>query len=292
MKKNSTILVVDDTKENIDILLSLLQDYDVVVALNGKKALSMVEKNEIDLILLDIVMPEMDGFDVCKILKSQSHTKNIPILFITVNNDDASLGKAFALGGVDYVTKPFKPTELLARVKTHVQLSHTLQSLEFLATRDSMTGIYNRRKFFTLGKKLFKTDKDFFAIMIDIDMFKNINDTYGHPFGDSVIKKVVKTIVTNLPKDAIIGRIGGEEFALLMQGSSKSTIQQKVETIRIAVEEATHLNEKDTITVTISSGIAYKSKNDTIDSLLKRTDEALFIAKKTGKNKVCYKEME
>lgn len=291
MKKNSTILVVDDTKENVDILLSLLQDYDVVVALNGEKALTMVDKYEIDLILLDIVMPGMDGFEVCKILKSQMHTKNIPVLFITVNDDNASVEKAFALGGLDYVTKPFKPTELLARVKTHVKLSHTLQSLEFLATRDSMTGIYNRRKFFELAKRLLKSGNNFFAIMIDIDNFKNINDTHGHPFGDVVIKSVVNTIVANIPRESIMGRLGGEEFCVLIKGDSKKAMLEKIEVVRLAVEHDTKTHNKMAINTSISSGIAYKTDHDTIDTLIKRADEALFMAKKTGRNKVCYEEV-
>ncbi|MDF1881221.1 response regulator, partial [Sulfurimonas sp. MAG313] len=143
MREKPTILIVDDTKENINILLSLLKDYDVVVALNGKKALQMAVKNEIDLILLDIVMPEMDGYEVCEAFKTNENTKSIPVLFITANSDDVSIEKAFSMGGVDYVTKPFKPVELLARVKTHLQLSQTLKKLEDLATKDYLTGIYN-----------------------------------------------------------------------------------------------------------------------------------------------------
>jgi diguanylate cyclase (GGDEF)-like protein len=290
MNKKPTILIVDDTKENINILLSLLEDYDVVVALNGKKALKIVEINEVDLILLDIVMPKMDGHEVCKILKSQVKTKEIPILFITANTDDDSIEKSFALGCVDYVTKPFKPTELLARIKTHLQLGQTLKYLEYVATRDSLTGIYNRGKFFELGFDIFSSGKNIFAVMIDIDKFKNINDTYGHPFGDKVIKKVAKTIVDNIDENTIFGRLGGEEFALIMQDNNLDAVTQRIEKIRKLVSEQKEIYDKNAIVkFTISNGIAYKLDNETFDGLMKRADKALYDAKGSGRNKVCFR---
>ncbi|MCK5687552.1 response regulator, partial [bacterium] len=153
MINDATILIVDDTKDNINILLSLLDDFDLLVALNGKKALSLIQKHDVDLILLDIMMPDMDGYEVCQKLKSQEETKDIPILFITAKTDEKSIEKAFESGGMDFVTKPFKPKELLARVKIQLELRKTLKALEFAATRDSMTGIYNRREFFIRGKQ-------------------------------------------------------------------------------------------------------------------------------------------
>ncbi len=130
MKKKSTILVVDDIKTNIEILIELLGDmYDVIVALDGQSALEIADEEDIDLILLDIMMPNMDGYEVCQILKSKNNTQHIPIIFITAKTDDESIEKAFKIGGIDYVTKPFRPRELLARVKTQLHLRH-LQSIE------------------------------------------------------------------------------------------------------------------------------------------------------------------
>nr|WP_275848006.1 diguanylate cyclase [Sulfurimonas sp. SAG-AH-194-I05] len=290
MDTKPTILVVDDTKENINILLSLLKDYDVVVALNGEKALKMVEKYDVDLILLDIVMPQMSGYEVCEELKGKIQTKKIPILFITANTDDASIEKAFKLGGVDYVTKPFRPIELLARVKTHLELSNTLKKLEYAATRDGMTGIYNRAKFFELGQTLLRSQKNLFAVMIDIDNFKNINDSYGHPFGDKVIKKVVNTIRNNIHEDTILARLGGEEFALLIQSDVQESVMKEIDTMRHLVSQEEEIFANDVIVkFTISNGVATKNENDTLDSLMKRADEALYDAKKSGRNKVCYK---
>ncbi len=289
-EKTPTILIVDDTKENIKILLSLLDDYDLLVALNGKKALKLVGKNEIDLILLDIMMPEMNGYEVCRLLKSNPDTKDIPVLFITAKTDEDSIEKAYDTGGVDYVTKPFKPKELISRIKTHLNMRSMLKNLEFLATRDFMTGIYNRRKFFELGNKLFDKSNRLFAIMMDIDKFKLINDNYGHPFGDIVIKSVTKIIANNIPDNAVFGRLGGEEFAILYEADSMEEVKKKIEDIRNKIESSQEKYGDKIVKFTISNGIAQKHVNDdTIDKLLKRADEALYEAKGTGRNRVCFR---
>ena len=290
MGEKPTILIVDDTKENISILLSLLDKYDLLVALNGKKALKLVGKNEIDLILLDIMMPEMDGYEVCRILKSNPDTKDIPILFITAKTDEDSIEKAYDAGGVDYVTKPFKPKELTSRIKTHLKMHRMLKSLEFFATRDFMTGIYNRRKFFELGSELFDKSDKLFAVMMDIDKFKLINDNYGHPFGDSVIKSVTKTISQNIWDGSIFGRLGGEEFAILCEADSMEEVRQRIESIRKLIEHSEEKYKNEVVKFTISNGIAQKRlNNDTIDKLLKRADDALYEAKGTGRNRVCFR---
>jgi len=290
MNDKATILAVDDEKINLNIIIDLLGDtYDVVVARSGEKALKQIEKREVDLILLDIMMPEMDGYEVCKILKSNSETQDIPILFITAKTDDASIVKGFEIGGVDYITKPFRPIELLARVKTHLKLSQTLKSLDFMASRDPMTGIYNRRRFFDLAQTLLETKENLFAVMMDIDKFKRINDTYGHPFGDVIIKSIVKTIENDLPEDAVFGRIGGEEFAILIEATSLQEIQSLIEKIRQDVEDSQEFYEGKSVPFTISNGVSQKVPNDTLDSILKRADEALYEAKETGRNKVCFR---
>lgn len=289
MNKKATILVVDDTKENIHILLSLLEEYDVLVALSGQKALQMVEKNDIDIILLDIMMPEIDGYEVCNILKANPDTKNIPILFITAKTDEESIEKAYDVGGIDYVTKPFKPKELLARLKTQLENQRLIKELDHLASRDTMTGIYNRRKFFELGTKLFNSTDNIFATMIDIDKFKNINDQYGHPFGDVVIKSVTQNISNQILPDAIFARLGGEEFAILCKADSIDEVHHKIESIRAIIENLEKTYEDKIVKFTISNGISQKQSGDTIDSLLKRADEALYEAKGTGRNKVCFR---
>ncbi len=292
MEKKLRILAVDDEKINLNILIELLSDdYEVSVALSGEKALKLVQKKDIDLILLDIMMPGMDGYEVCNILKSQQKTKDIPILFITAKTDDESIVKGFETGGIDYISKPFRPIELKARVKTHLKLGQTLKSLEYMATRDYMTGIYNRRRFFDLGRELFDVSDNLFAVMIDIDKFKNVNDTYGHPFGDVVIISVTDTISKLISDDDIFGRLGGEEFTILCEANSVEEVSQKVEGIRKAIEDLEEKYEDTIVKFTISNGISKKhSDNDNLDELLKRADEALYEAKDTGRNKVCFRD--
>jgi len=292
-KQKHTVLIVDDTKSNIDILLELLgQEYDILVSLDGENALNIIENESIDLILLDIMMPEMDGYEVCRILKGQANTEDIPIIFITAKTDEDSIEMAYEVGGIDYVTKPFKPRELTARVKTQLKLMDTLHHLDRMASYDEMTGIYNRRKFFELAMEQFETiKKRLFVVMIDIDKFKNINDMYGHPFGDKVIKIITKTISKYLNEDAIFGRIGGEEFAILCSLESKELIIALIEKIRFEFEKLDILTESNEIVkCTISEGIAERTENiNSLDTLLKEADIALYRAKGEGRNRVVFR---
>ncbi|QOY52404.1 diguanylate cyclase [Candidatus Sulfurimonas baltica] len=295
MKDNKkTILIVDDTETNIDILLELLGDeYDVMVSLDGKSALEIVNEDDIDLILLDIMMPDMDGYEVCEILKANAKSANIPVIFITAKTDEASIEKAYDVGAVDYITKPFKPRELLARVKTQLKVKELINNLEFIASHDSMTGVYNRRKFFELANEKFK-DKadDLYAVMIDIDNFKPINDMYGHPTGDKVIKLVATTIKNNIRAEAIFARLGGEEFVIICNSPSQELIKSHIENIRELIESLEVLSDdKKSIKFTISEGLAKASSDmKSLDELLKKADSALYEAKGSGRNKVVFRD--
>ncbi|MEA3370582.1 MAG: diguanylate cyclase [Campylobacterota bacterium] len=293
MKNKSKILIVDDTDTNIDILLELLGErYDVLVALDGKTAINIANKEEIDLILLDIMMPEMDGYEVCQSLKHSLKTMDIPILFITAKSDEDSIEKAYDVGGSDYITKPFKPRELLARIKTQLQLRELIKHLDFIATYDEMTGIYNRRQFFKYAIERFEeSKKNLCAVMVDIDNFKNINDKYGHATGDKVIIKVAKTIADNVLKGTVFGRIGGEEFALICNASSKKVILENIELIRSKIEESEVLSSDGAvIKYTISEGVSQvKAKTKNLDELLNEADKALYEAKGSGRNRVIFR---
>jgi diguanylate cyclase (GGDEF)-like protein len=292
MNENKTILIVDDTKTNLDILLGLLEGYDILVATNGYTALKIAQEEEIDLMLLDIMMPDIDGYEVCAKLKENESTKSIPIIFITAKIDEESIEKAYDVGGVDYITKPFKPKELLARVQIQLQMRLLIKNLEFLASRDSMTGIYNRRKFFELSEKLYETTDDLFAVMLDIDEFKKINDTYGHNIGDEVIKEVVNKIKTHLTSGEIFGRIGGEEFVVLKKENQIENIKKQFEQIRQNIESIVLFTEDNQeVKITISIGIS-KKDTDTknLDYLLKIADKALYKAKNSGRNNVKFNQ--
>ncbi|RLA74689.1 MAG: diguanylate cyclase response regulator [Epsilonproteobacteria bacterium] len=294
MKKiKKTILIVDDTETNIDILLELLGDkYDIVVSLDGLSALKTLQDESVDLVLLDIMMPNMDCYEVCREIKGSEKSKDIPVIFITAKTDEDSIEKAYHVGGVDYVVKPFKPRELLARVETHLKLSGLVQHLEFISSYDEMTAIYNRRKFFELASALFsETKENLYAVMIDIDKFKDINDLHGHPAGDKVIQCITKIISQNISDEAIFGRIGGEEFAILCTEESQELITDLIEDIREQIaKEKFSISGTATICCTISQGIA-KRKEDmkSLDELLKEADIALYEAKGSGRNRVIFR---
>jgi two-component system glycerol uptake and utilization response regulator len=288
-----TILIVDDTPTNIDILLELFgNQYDVLVALDGPSALEIAEKEKIDLILLDIMMPHMDGYEVCRILKSQSQTEDIPVIFLTAKVDEDSIEKAYEIGGIDYISKPFKPRELLARIKTQLEMRSLLEYLEYIAFYDEMTGIYNRRKFFELALEAFdKSKTDLYGIMLDIDKFKQVNDTYGHATGDKVIKAVAQCISENIHKNAIFGRIGGEEFAVVCHVKSQEEIMSCMEDVRKKIERLEIIADDTTVVkCTISEGIFKATEAiKSLDELLKEADKALYEAKGTGRNKAIFR---
>ena len=302
MQNLPTILVVDDTESNIDILVELLgDDYEVMVSLDGEGALEIVEEDDIDLILLDIMMPEMDGYEVCNRLKKKEKTKHIPIIFLTAKSDEDSIEKAYDVGGTDYVTKPFRPKELLARVKKELtmqklikDLKETQKELRELSVTDPMTKLYNRRYFSHLSLELVELAKrdnqELSLIMLDIDKFKNVNDTYGHDVGDEVIIDLATTLTNEKRKSDFAFRMGGEEFVLLLPHTSLEGAELLAQKIRKIIESsAVNLNDNQQLKYTISLGVSiFNIVNDTgLETVLKRADEALYEAKETGRNKVC-----
>jgi len=292
MVKRQTILAVDDTVANLDILVNLLQDFDVIEAIGGEEALDIIAQEEVDLILLDIMMPGMDGYTVCRKIKENDQNQDIPIIFITSRSDENAIEKAYDTGGVDYVTKPFKPKELLARVKIQLEHQEMIEKLEFMASHDPMTGIYNRRKFFELANRKFKEQpENLYAAMLDIDKFKKINDSYGHPTGDRVIKAVTGAISDILDEGSVFGRLGGEEFAILCHHSDQNVVVNRLEFIRKKIENLKILSESgELIKCTISEGVAKVDETTrNLDELLQRADEMLYKAKGAGRNKTIFR---
>jgi len=303
MKHNNkkTILIVDDTKINIDILIELLDDtYDVIVSLSAKRALEIVDETPVNIILLDILMPDVSGYDVCRILKTKDNTKNIPVIFITANTDEESIDLAYQVGGIDYITKPFKALELLARVKTQLNMQNLLLELEessnelkLLASQDHMTKLYNRRYFADISVSILdlakRNNKQFSILMIDIDKFKRINDTYGHHIGDEVIIALANVLKSTNRKSDIACRFGGEEFLILLPETDIDGAYIIGEKLRKLVAELTVKVEDQEIGFTISVGVSQidlKSEND-LEATIQRSDEGLYKAKESGRNIVC-----
>ena len=302
MNQKKKILVVDDTEVNIEVLLELLSPlYDVMVSISGEGILDIVKDGKPDLILLDIMMPDIDGYSVCKLLKSKEGTRDIPIIFITAKVDEESISLAYEFGAADYISKPFKPKELLARVAKELKvqeliltLEESQKELELLSSTDYMTKLYNRRYCYSKASEILESSKiyktPFSLLMIDLDNFKSVNDTYGHSTGDEVILSFAKSIKESSSKDDILCRWGGEEFLILLPKRDIYKAHMIAENIRQDVEKlrVKAANDK-VISYTVSIGVAEVSfdENVNIEDVIMSADKALYLAKNRGRNMVC-----
>lgn len=291
--KKPTILAVDDTVENLDVLEELLQEYRVIDATNGKDAIALVNQQKVDLILLDIMMPNMDGYEVCQIFQDDEKTKHIPIIFITAKSDEESIEKAYDLGAADYITKPFLPKELLARVKKELRIQELIEKLEKLASTDTLTKLYNRRFFYENAIKTIEYAKRqnhaLSLIMLDIDHFKNVNDTYGHGAGDEVLQELAQIMRNLQRKSDIIVRLGGEEFAILLPDTSKEQAFEVAQKLRQTIEKSqVFLSDGNIIHFTVSLGVSsvQTGEETDIEAALSRADKALYRVKESGRNNV------
>jgi len=235
MKSNSNfnILIVDDEKFNIEIVAAYLKEvhYKLSFALNAQAVMQTVSKKSIDLILLDINMPDVDGFQICTMLKSESKTKDIPIIFLTAHNDVDYISRAFELGGVDYINKPFNSTELLARVKTHLQnktyledIKNKQSKLAQLSITDPLTKLHNTLFFESQIKTKLKNEKPFWIIYVKIYNFDKVNDLYGFNTSNKIIQKFSKLLADACVAKSILARLYGVNFAMITKDYDEKTI--------------------------------------------------------------------
>lgn len=292
--KKKKILIVDDIEINISLLNGvLIEDYNVYSATSGKEAIDIIyNQNPPDLILLDVMMPEMDGFEVCKIIKSNPVSSNIPIIFITALDDIESEMEGLDLGAVDFITKPFNSKVIKARIRNHLLLKTNADFLQEISHIDALTQISNRRHLNFYLENEFKNSKrknsPLGIIMIDIDHFKSFNDHYGHGRGDSCLSKISKILKNNLqrPRD-FISRFGGEEFTVILPDTDIFGTQLVAEKLRASIENSCITHEHSPISqfVTISVGCTVSDiKDDNPNDLLDRADKALYLAKSNGRN--------
>ena len=304
--KKPVILIVDDSPFNLQILRELIEDsgYEAVTILNGRTALEFVKKEKPDLILLDIVMPQMDGYEVCRLIKSSDETKDIPIIFLTAKTETEDIVKGFRGGAVDFVSKPFNAIELNARVKTHLelkrvrdelqeknkQLQEAMNELERVATRDPLTNLFNRRYMMERMDqevaRTKRTNRTFSLVLTDIDFFKKVNDTYGHDGGDFILKSLSKLVVETLRYQDVLVRWGGEEFLILLPETGTEGATVVSEKIRKTVEDSSFFYNNKEIKITMTFGVAEYSINERIDDTLIRADKRLYEGKNSGRNKV------
>jgi diguanylate cyclase (GGDEF)-like protein len=293
------ILIVDDTPTNIQVLAeALCSDYRIKIATSGKAALAMANNPESrpDLILLDVMMPEMDGYEVCRLLKQNLVTQDIPVIFVTAKSDVTDEEQGLRLGAMDYIVKPFRLAIVKARVQNHVNLKIKNDLLETLALIDGLTGIPNRRRLDEVldseWRRALRGNLVLAVIMADIDYFKAYNDNYGHSAGDQCLKAVAKTLASSLnrPSD-MMGRYGGEEFMAVMPDTDAEGARMLAERWRanVAALALPHQYSKVADHVTISVGYAsFKpTQNQLCVELMEMADKMLYQAKDQGRNRVC-----
>jgi two-component system, cell cycle response regulator len=290
------VLAVDDKKDNLDLLSQILEDgnYQVLTAINGKDAIALAEREIPDVILLDVQLPEMDGFEVCRILKQKDATKDIPVIFLTAyRSGDEQVVKGLDVGAYDYITKPYSDNELLARVGVMVRIRDTEKKIEEMSLTDFLTNLYNRRylykKFEEEISRAQRGATPLSCMMLDIDFFKKVNDTYGHDFGDFVLIEMANILRNNLRVYDIITRIGGEEFMVVLPSTDLVNAKIAAKKIREKVEEYDFKKDEKAVKLTVSIGVFGCPGNQIVtdvDKYIKYADQALYNAKFTGRNRV------
>ncbi|SDX43739.1 diguanylate cyclase (GGDEF) domain-containing protein [Allochromatium warmingii] len=295
-EKPTTILIVDDQPTNIHALAALLKkDYRILTATRGEKALELAAQPPLpDLILLDIVMPDMDGHEICFRLKNAEATKSIPIIFVTALGEEQDEEHGLNLGAADYITKPFSPAIVRARVRNQINLKLRTDRLEQVAMQDGLTQIPNRRyfdqKLTEEWTRLLRNGQSLSLLMIDIDHFKPYNDHYGHGAGDECLRRVAQALyqVPQRPTD-LVARYGGEEFAVILPETDRlgtaHLAQRLLDAVRALALE--HAYSEVAPQVTISVGMATHSPDQPYydaEALKQGADQALYQAKARGRN--------
>ncbi len=297
------VLVVDDSPIDLHLIINGLSDhFSVSFASSAHEALCLVTQlPQPDLILLDIIMPEMDGYQVCQRLKAEESTSGIPVIFLSSRDGPLDKTKGFNAGGVDYVTKPIQLEELEARIQTHIRLKEQSQYLEAMAFFDPLTQVANRRKYNEVLQRewarCIRYHHQMSMILVDIDYFKEYNEAYGHAQGDNCLISVCRLLegVSCRPAD-IFARIGGEEFVLLLPDCNAIGAVQKAEQMLKIIRDAkiNHKLSPSNAYLSISLGVAtvYPSRGHSALSLFQAADDAMFTAKRDGRNRYCIAELD
>ena len=292
----ATILIVDDEISNIEIMNAVLEDeYEVCFATSGQQALDTARAVHPDLVLLDVLMPGIDGFEVCRQLKADSLLVDIPVIFTTGLGDTEDEMRGLSLGAIDYVTKPIQPAILRARVSNHVELKRLRDQLAAMAVTDALTGLSNRRhlerSLQTETARLARTGDWLSVIMLDIDFFKQFNDTYGHPAGDRCIAMVAAALTravkraTDLP-----ARYGGEEFACILPGADPKGAELVAQEVRLQIQSLNipHAQSQVSPFITVSIGVASaRCRPDmSADMWVAEADRLLYASKQLGRDRI------
>ncbi|MGQ9671286.1 MAG: GGDEF domain-containing protein [Desulfosoma sp.] len=296
------ILVADDDSTTRRMVASMLTKwgYEVVTAPSGDAAWNVLQGEDSPrLAVLDWVMPGMDGVDICRKVREEVPTdRYLYMILLTAKTSRQEIISGLEAGADDYMIKPFDPSELQVRVgigrriiALHEELVATREALRVQATRDALTGTYNRgaayQRLVEEVDRAVREKQPLSLLMMDIDHFKKINDTYGHLVGDHVLKETVARVQSVIRSYDIVGRFGGEEFLVVLPHADTDFAIAVAERIRAAVSNRPILSGSVAVSVTLSAGVATARGPSVPDALIQSADEALYLAKRTGRNRVC-----
>lgn len=291
------LLVVDDQPANVQVLYRLFSaDHQVFMATSGEQALKVCAEREPDLVLLDVVMPGMDGYQVCGLLRAESATRNVPVIFVTGEQDEEAETRALDVGAVDFITKPINPRVVKARVRTHLQLKAQSDLLREWVYLDGLTRIANRRYFEERAAaewaRAVRQGLPLAALMIDVDHFKAFNDAHGHQAGDEALQRVAAELKSVLKRQTdLLARYGGEEFVCLLpdtdlDGALALADQMRAHLHSVAIR---HDAPPGGALLTVSIGACAKPADvvGSVTALLRQADAQLYVAKSRGRDQAC-----
>ncbi len=294
MTANKTILIVDDEYTNQFLLENILSDYNVVSVENGTSMWEYLKDNVPDMILLDIMLGREDGLELAKKVSRRDDLADVPIVFVTAKNAGSDIKAAFEAGGYDFISKPFDETVLKARIELTLQKKRNEFELKKMSITDPLTGLYNRRYFYhRLHKHIefFKRHSGSLSIaMLDLDMFKNVNDTYGHQTGDYILQVFADVIGKYIRPYDTAARFGGEEFIILFMDCGKKHAKEVVTRIKNIVTGQKYLFEGNEVGFTFSCGLSDQTDLEgvelTAEALIRASDMRLLKAKNSGRNMI------
>ena len=297
-ERKPRLLVVDDQPTNIQVLYRVFaDDCQVFMATSGEQALHTAREEAPDVILLDVMMPDMDGYEVCRQLKQDSATRDIPVLFVTAHHEAQEEARGLACGAVDFITKPIHPAVVRARVHTHLTLQRQTEVLKRLVFIDALTHAFNRRYFDERLAEEWgraqRTGRPLGLILIDVDYFKQFNDVNGHQRGDDALRQVAQALKgTILRPGDVVCRYGGEEFACLLPDTDLDGALQVAQRMKLAVRDLAIGHPASAVdqVLTISAGVAVRTPTSRGDAaaLLALADAQLYRAKAEGRARVCH----
>jgi diguanylate cyclase (GGDEF)-like protein len=293
-QKPLTVLVIEDHPDQRDLLAIVLQreGYRVVTAGNGVEAMERLQKENVQIALSDIMMPKMDGFELIKTIRSDTALKGVYLILITARIQEGDRVRGLDLGADDYITKPFSFSELLARVRVGSRVVNYQQNLEYQTQIDPLTGLFNRRAFERKIAEEFERAKRYnhpvSILLLDIDNFKTINDTYGHHGGDTALVKISETLREKTRRSDFPARYGGEEFVLILPETDQESALQVAGKVHEEIRSQTFGTSIRPFTLTVSVGLSSTSTKHYSDwrQMLQDADQAMYVAKDHGKDRV------